>query len=69
MKTVIIKEYELPLVPPTGYKKAVAKAAGVSEKTVYNAIKGGLRGPQSNKVMQAYKELYGKPVKMEVVDK
>ena len=55
MKTVIIKEYELPLVPPTGYKKAVAKAAGVSEKTVYNAIKGGLRGPQSDKVMQVYK--------------
>lgn len=69
MKTVIIKEYELPLVPPTGYKKAVAKAAGVSEKTVYNAIKGGFRGPQSDKVMQVYKELYGKPVKMEVTDK
>ncbi|QUR46132.1 hypothetical protein FQN58_24570 [Bacteroides xylanisolvens] len=69
MKTVIIKGYELPLVPPTGYKKAVAKAAGVSEKTVYNAIKGGLRGPQSDKVMQVYKELYGKPVRTEVVDK
>ena len=68
MKTVIIKEYELPLVPPTGYKKAVAKAARVSEKTVYNAIKRGLKGPQSNKVMETYKELYGKPIKTEVVD-
>lgn len=69
MKTVIIKEYELPLVPPTGYKKAVAKAAGVSEKTVYNAIKRGLRGKQSDKVFQVYKELYGKPVRTEVVEK
>lgn len=68
MKTVIIKGYELPLKPPVGYKKAVAKAAGVSEKTVYNAISGGLRGPQSDKVMQVYKELYGKPVETEVVD-
>lgn len=69
MKTVIIKERELPLVPPTGYKKAVAEAAGVSEKTVYNAIKRGLRGKQSDKVIRVYKEMYGKPVKVEVVDK
>lgn len=69
MKTVIIKEYELPLVPPTGYKKAVARAAGVSEKTVFNAIKRGLRGKQSDKVMQTYRELYGKPIKTEVVDR
>ena len=66
MKTVIIKEYELPLKPPVGFKKAVAKAAGVSEKTVYNAIVRGLRGPQSDKVVKTYKELYGKPVKTEV---
>ncbi len=66
MKTVIIKEYELPLKPPVGFKRAVAKAAGVSEKTVYNAIVRGLRGPQSDKVVQVYKELYGKPVKTEV---
>ncbi|WP_370789941.1 hypothetical protein [Bacteroides nordii] len=69
MKTVIIKGYELPLVPPTGYKKAVAEAAGVSEKTVYNAIKRGLRGEQSDKVIAAYRELYGKPVKTEVIEK
>ena len=69
MKTVIIKERELPLAPPTGYKKAVAEAAGVSEKTVYNAIKGKMRGPKSDKVIQVYKEMYGKPVKVEVVDK
>lgn len=69
MKTVIIKEYELPLKPPVGFKKAVAKAAGVSEKTVYNAIVRGLRGPQSDKVIQTYKEIYGKPVNMEVIDK
>ena len=59
MKTVIIKEYELPLVPPTGYKKAVAKAAGVSEKTVYNAIKRGLRGIHSDKVFLVYNALFG----------
>jgi hypothetical protein len=69
MKTIVIKEYELPLKPPVGFKKAVAEAAGVSEKTVYNAIVRGLRGPQSDKVVQTYKELYGKPVVTEVIDK
>lgn len=59
----------MPLVPPTGYKKAVAKAAKVSEKTVYNAIKRGLKGPQSDKVIHVYREMYGKPVKTEVIDK
>lgn len=69
MKTVIIKEYEMPIKPPVGYKKAVAEAAGVSEKTVYNAIVRGLRGPQSDKVIQTYKVLYGKPIKTETVNK
>lgn len=63
MATVIIKEVELPVAPPVGYKKAVAEAANVSEKTVYNAIRRGIKGPQSAKVMEAYKNLYGKPVK------
>ena len=69
MKTVIIKEYELPLKPPVGYKKAVARKAGVSEKTVYNAINKGIKGPKSNKVTQTYIELYGKPIKTEVTEK
>lgn len=68
MKTVIIKGYELPLKPPVGYKKAVAEAAGVSEKTVYNAITCGLRGPQSDKVIEVYRNLYGKPIETEIVD-
>ena len=59
MKTVIIKGYELPLVPPTGYKKAVAKAAGVSEKTVYNAIKGGLRGRKVIKLCRFIRNYMG----------
>lgn len=66
MKTVIIKEYQLPLKPPVGFKKAVAEAAGVSEKTVYNAIVRGIRGPQSDKVISTYRELYGKPISTEV---
>jgi hypothetical protein len=69
MKTVIIKEYEMPIKPPVGYKKAVAVAAKVSEKTVYNAITRGLKGPQSDRVIQVYKEMYGKPIKTEVIDK
>lgn len=69
MKTVIIKEYEMPIKPPVGYKKAVAAAAKVSEKTVYNAITRGLKGPQSNKVIQVYREMYGKPINTEVVEK
>lgn len=38
MKTVVIKEVELPLLPPKGWKKKVAEAAGCCEKTVYNAL-------------------------------
>lgn len=65
MKTVIIKGYEMPYKPPKGWKKAVADAAGVSEKTVYNALERGLKGPQSNKVFETYKKLFGKPVTIE----
>lgn len=69
MATIIIKEVELPLLPPPGWKKLVAEAAGVSEKTVYNALRRGLRGEQSNKVLEAYKQICGKVTKAEVVNK
>lgn len=62
MKTVIIEGYEMPLAPPMGYKKAVAEAAKVSEKTVYNAIRRGMKGPQSDRVIETYKHMYGKPI-------
>lgn len=65
MSTIIIKEVELPLLPPRGWKKRVAQAAGCSEKTVYNALRGGIKGPQANKVFETYKQLYGKPSKVE----
>lgn len=65
MTTIVIKEVELPVVPPKNWKKEVAEAAGVSEKTVYNAIRRGVKGPQSNKVLETYKKLYGKVVKIE----
>lgn len=68
MVTVKIKELELPVVPPKNWKKEVAQSAGVSEKTVYNAIRRGVRGPQSNKVMSVYANLYGKILKIEVVE-
>lgn len=68
MTTIKIKELELPLVPPKNWKKTVAQSAGVSEKTVYNAICRGIRGPQSNKVIGVYANLYGKISKMEVVE-
>lgn len=50
MKTTIIKEVELPILPPRGWKKKVAQVAGCSEKTVYNALRGNIKGPQANKV-------------------
>ena len=43
-----IKRQELPLLPTRGWKKQVAKAAGVSEKTVYNTLSGRIRGPKSS---------------------
>ena len=66
MATIKIKEVELPVGPPKGWAAAVAKAAGVSKKTVYNALQRGLKGPQSNRVLETYKNLYGKPTKVEV---
>lgn len=69
MKTIVIKEVELPVLPPRGWKKRVAKAAGVSEKTVYNALRGEIKGPQANKVWEAYKQVCGKVTKTEVIDK
>ncbi|MDR0606507.1 MAG: hypothetical protein LBG80_19715 [Bacteroidales bacterium] len=66
MTTVRIKEVELPAFPPVGWKKEVAEKAGVSEKTVYSAIRRGTKGPQSAKVWETYKALYGKPVKVEI---
>lgn len=66
MSTTIIKEVELPILPPRGWKKEVARAAGVSEKTVYNALRGHIKGPQANKVMEAYKQVCGKVTKSEV---
>lgn len=66
MKTVIIKEIELPLLPPKGWKKKVAEAAGCSQKTVYNALRGNIKGPQANKVMEAYKHVCGQVTKTEV---
>ena len=66
MATTVIKEVELPVLPPKGWKKKVAEVAGVSEKTVYNALRGNLRGPQSNKVMEAYRQVCGKVKKVEV---
>lgn len=67
MATTIIKEVELPVLPPKGWKKKVAKAAGCSEKTVYNALRGGIKGPQANKVMEAYKNIYGTITKTETI--
>lgn len=69
MKTIVIKEVELPVLPPRGWKKRVAKAAGVSEKTVYNALRGEIKGPQANKVWEAYKQVCGAITKTEVIDK
>lgn len=66
MATTIIKEVELPVLPPRGWKKRVAQAAGVSEKTVYNAMRGNIKGPQANKVMEAYRSVCGKITKIEV---
>lgn len=65
MTTLVIKEVKLPVIPPRGWQKAVAEAAGVSQKTVYNALVRGIRGPQSNKVLETYKTLYGKVTKTE----
>ena len=50
-----IKRQELPLLPTRGWKKQVAKAAGVSEKTVYNTLSGRIRGPKSHRVIDAYR--------------
>lgn len=69
MGTIVIKEVELPVLPPRGWKKKVAKAAGVSEKTVYNAMRGNIKGPQANKVMEAYKQVCGKVTRIETADK
>ena len=69
MKTTIIKEVELPILPPRGWKKKVAQVAGCSEKTVYNALRGNIKGPQANKVFEAYKQVCGKITKSETVDK
>lgn len=66
MGTTIIKEVQLPVLPPRGWKKKVATAAGVSEKTVYNALRGGIKGPQANRVMEAYKKVCGKVTKVEI---
>ncbi len=68
MATIIIKEVELPVVPPKGWKKKVAAIAGCSEKTVYNALHGNLKGPKANKVMEAYKHVCGIVTKKEIVD-
>lgn len=69
MKTVVIKEVELPLLPPKGWKKKVAEAAGCCEKTVYNALRGNIKGPQANKVLEVYKQLFGKVTRSETVDR
>lgn len=58
-KTTIVTQIEVPVVPPRGWKKKVALAAGCSEKTVYNALRGGLKGPQANKVHEAYRQVCG----------
>ncbi|WP_099464969.1 MULTISPECIES: hypothetical protein [Parabacteroides] len=67
MATVKVKEIELPVLPPKNWKRRVAEVAGVSEKTVYNAIRRGIKGPQSNKVMEVYKNLYGRIVATEKI--
>ncbi len=69
MKTVVINGIELPLLPPKGWKKKVAEAAGCCEKTVYNAMRGDLEGPQANKVLEVYKKLFGKVIKSETINK
>jgi hypothetical protein len=66
MTTIRIKEVELPSVLPVGWKSEVAKAAGVGEKTVYNAIRKGMRGPQCDRAREVYKSLYGKPTVVEI---
>lgn len=68
MSTIKIKEVELPVVPPRNWKREVALSAGVSEKTVYNAIRRGIKGPQACKVLEVYKNLYGKITSMEILD-
>ena len=59
IKTTIVTQIEVPPVPPRGWKKKVALAAGCSEKTVYNALRGGIKGPQANKVHEAYRHVCG----------
>lgn len=67
MKTTIIKEVELPVLPPRGWKKKVAEATGCCQKTVYNAIRGNAKGPQANKVMEVYKNMFGTITKTETI--
>lgn len=58
---------DAPILPPRGWKKKVAQAAGCSEKTVYNALRGNIKGPQANKVWEAYKQVCGKVTRTETV--
>lgn len=52
-----IKSQEFPLLPTRGWKKQVAEAAGVSEKTVYNTLSGRIKGPKSHRVIEAYRRI------------
>lgn len=65
MKTTFIRESQVPVLPPRGWKKKVMEAAGCSEKTVYNALRGGIKGPKANKVIQAYNQVCGQVTKTE----
>lgn len=64
MAKVIIhkKKKIMPALLPPGAMEDIAKACSCGRKTVYNALRRGLRGPMSNKVKAYCLEKYGSEV-------
>jgi hypothetical protein len=65
--TTKILQYEMPAYLPGGWQTRVAKELGWHRNTVYNVKKQGKSHPCFGKMEKALQELYGKPVKTEVI--
>lgn len=58
MTTIRMKELELPVFLPHGWKKVVARTLGIHENTITRALKRG-KGETYERIVQTAKAKYG----------
>lgn len=49
------------MLPPTGWKQELARLAGATEKTVYNAIRKNSKGKKADKIRALFRAKYINP--------